>query len=56
MTSVLVHVTRGPENPTKAALAFFVAEVQGEGAHGSGESGRSAPARSEWHIEGEDRR
>ncbi len=25
MSSLLVHVTCGPENPTKAALAFFVA-------------------------------
>jgi uncharacterized protein len=25
MASLLVHVTCGPENPTKAALAFFVA-------------------------------
>ena len=25
MSSLLVHITCGPENPTKATLAFFVA-------------------------------
>ena len=27
MASILVHVTTGPENPTKAALAFLVAKA-----------------------------
>ncbi len=33
MASVLVHVTCGPENPTKAALAFFVAAAAVEAGH-----------------------
>lgn len=27
MTKILIHVTTGPENPTKAALAFLVAKT-----------------------------
>ncbi|HEX2137590.1 MAG TPA: DsrE family protein [Microvirga sp.] len=33
MPSLLVHVTCGPENPTKAALAFFVAAAAVEAGH-----------------------
>ena len=33
MASLLVHVTCGPENPTKAALAFFVAAAAVEAGH-----------------------
>lgn len=33
MASLLVHVTCGPENPTKAALAFFVAAAAVEAEH-----------------------
>ena len=33
MSSLLVHVTCGPENPTKAALAFFVAASAVEAEH-----------------------
>ena len=33
MGSLLVHVTCGPENPTKAALAFFVAAAAVEAGH-----------------------
>jgi predicted peroxiredoxin len=33
MSSLLVHVTCGPENPTKAALAFFVAAAAVEAGH-----------------------
>lgn len=34
MSSLLVHITCGPENPTKAALAFFVAAAAAEAGHG----------------------
>ncbi len=33
MASLLVHVTCGPENPTKATLAFFVAAAALEAGH-----------------------
>jgi|SRR5215217_6714683 uncharacterized protein len=33
MPSLLVHVTCGPENPTKATLAFFVAAAAVEAGH-----------------------
>ena len=33
MASLLVHITCGPENPTKAALAFFVARAAAEAGH-----------------------
>lgn len=33
MTSLLVHITCGPENPTKASLAFFVAATAVEAGH-----------------------
>ncbi len=33
MPSLLVHVTCGPENPTRAALAFFVAAAAVEAGH-----------------------
>ena len=33
MSSLLVHVTCGPENPTKATLAFFVAAAAVEAGH-----------------------
>jgi predicted peroxiredoxin len=33
MSSLLVHVTCGPENPTKAALALFVAAAAVEAGH-----------------------
>ena len=33
MASLLVHVTCGPENPSKATLAFFVAATAGEAGH-----------------------
>ena len=33
MASILVHVTQGPENPTRAALAFLVARTALEGGH-----------------------
>jgi predicted peroxiredoxin len=33
MSSLLVHVTCGPENPTKASLAFFVAAAAVEAGH-----------------------
>lgn len=33
MSSILVHVTCGPENPTKAALTFFVAAAAVEMNH-----------------------
>src|SRR3954471_22679482 len=33
MPSLLVHITCGPENPTKAALAFFVAAAAIEAGH-----------------------
>ena len=33
MASLLVHVTCGPENPTKAALGFFVAAAAVEAGH-----------------------
>lgn len=33
MASLLVHITCGPENPTKAALAFFVAAASVEAGH-----------------------
>ncbi len=33
MSSLLVHITCGPENPTKAALAFFVARAALEEGH-----------------------
>ena len=33
MPSVLVHITCGPENPTKATLAFFVAAAAVEAGH-----------------------
>jgi uncharacterized protein len=33
MASILVHVTCGPENPTKAALAFFVAAAAVKAGH-----------------------
>ncbi len=33
MASLLVHVTCGPENPTKATLAFFVAAAAVEAGH-----------------------
>ena len=33
MAKILVHVTTGPENPTKAALAFLVAKAATEGGH-----------------------
>lgn len=33
MSSLLVHVTCGPENPTKATLAFFVAAAALEAGH-----------------------
>jgi predicted peroxiredoxin len=33
MASILVHLTSGPENPTKAALAFLVARTAAEEGH-----------------------
>lgn len=33
MASLLVHVTQGPENPTRAALAFLVARTAIEEGH-----------------------
>ncbi len=33
MASLLVHVTQGPENPTRAALAFLVARTALEEGH-----------------------
>jgi predicted peroxiredoxin len=33
MPSLLVHITCGPENPTKSALAFFVAAAAVETGH-----------------------
>jgi uncharacterized protein len=33
MPSLLVHITCGPENPTKATLAFFVAAAAVEAGH-----------------------
>jgi uncharacterized protein len=33
MASLLVHVTVGPENPTKAALGFLVAKAAAETGH-----------------------
>lgn len=33
MSSILIHLTSGPENPTKAALAFLVARTAAEGGH-----------------------
>lgn len=33
MAKILVHVTTGPENPTKAALAFLVAKAAADGGH-----------------------
>ena len=33
MASLLVHITCGPGNPTKAALAFFVAAAAVEAGH-----------------------
>jgi uncharacterized protein len=33
MASLLVHITCGPENPTKATLAFFVAAAATEAGH-----------------------
>ena len=33
MSSLLVHITCGPENPTRAALAFFVARAAVEAGH-----------------------
>lgn len=33
MASILVHLTCGPENPTKAALAFLVARTAAEKGH-----------------------
>ncbi|WP_205772506.1 DsrE family protein [Microvirga calopogonii] len=33
MSRLLVHVTCGPENPTKATLAFFVAAAAVEAGH-----------------------
>jgi predicted peroxiredoxin len=33
MASILVHLTCGPENPTKAALAFLVARTAAEDGH-----------------------
>ena len=33
MATILVHVTTGPENPTKAALAFLVAKTATEQGH-----------------------
>jgi uncharacterized protein len=33
VASVLVHVTTGPENPTKAALAFLVAKAAADEGH-----------------------
>ena len=35
MAKILVHHTCGPENPTKAALAFFVARAAAEEGHAS---------------------
>ena len=33
MAKLLVHVTRGPEDPTRAALAFLVARSAAEAGH-----------------------
>ena len=33
MPSLLIHITCGPENPTKATLAFFVAAAEVEAGH-----------------------
>ena len=33
MATILVHVTHGPEDPTRAALAFFVAKAATEEGH-----------------------
>jgi uncharacterized protein len=33
VTKLLIHVTSGPENPTKAALAFLVAKAASEEGH-----------------------
>ena len=33
MAKILVHVTSGPEQPTRAALAFLVAKAALEGGH-----------------------
>jgi predicted peroxiredoxin len=34
MAKILIHVTRGPEDPTRAALAFLVARSAVEDGHG----------------------
>lgn len=33
MAKILIHVTRGPEDPTRAALAFLVASAAAEEGH-----------------------
>ena len=33
MAKILIHVTTGPENPTKAALSFLVAKAATEEGH-----------------------
>jgi uncharacterized protein len=33
MASILIHLTHGPEHPTKAALAFLVAKAAIEEGH-----------------------
>lgn len=33
MATILVHVTRGPEDPTRAALAFLVAKAAADEGH-----------------------
>ena len=33
MSTLLVHLTSGPEHPTRAALAFLVARTAAEGGH-----------------------
>jgi predicted peroxiredoxin len=35
MAKILIHVTQGPENPTRAALAFLVARSALEEGHGA---------------------
>ena len=33
MAKILVHITRGPEDPTRAALGFLVARAAGDAGH-----------------------
>jgi predicted peroxiredoxin len=33
MAKILIHITRGPEDPTRAALGFLVAKTAAEEGH-----------------------